>query len=109
LFATSSLKPDNCHNIRTNERYLESPLKPQVFNRPSYIYVAGQTPAMDPFNILAYENPAFCSDRICVAFLDGHVTVTEPEEFMEKLEDTYKRLGREMPEIKFKSPTKSEL
>ncbi len=81
---------------------LESPLKPQGFDGPSYIYVAGQTVVVHPGNILAYENPAFCSDKINVLFNDNHVGTMKPTEFLKKLEATYKRLGRKMPEIKFK-------
>jgi prepilin-type processing-associated H-X9-DG protein len=88
-------------------KYLESPRKPKGFDGPSYIYVDGQTSVMHPFNILAYENPAFCSDKINVLFNDGHVSAMKPDEFLKKLGDTYKRLGREMPEIKFKGPIRS--
>jgi hypothetical protein len=88
---------------------LESPRKPKGFEGPSYIYVAGQTTAMHPDNILAYENPAFCSDKINVLCNDAHVSAMKPAEFLEKLQATYKRLGREMPEIKFKSPAKPGL
>jgi len=83
-------------------KQLESPLKPRGFDGPSYIYVAGQSSAMNPGNIVVYENPAFCSDKINVLFNDGHVDRMEPAEFLRKLEETYKRLGREMPEIRFK-------
>jgi len=81
---------------------LQSPLKPKGFDGPSYRYVAGQSSAMNPGNIVAYENPAFCSDKINVLFIDCHVKAMEPAEFLRELEETYKRLGREMPEIRFK-------
>lgn len=32
-----------------------------------------------------------------------------PAEFPEKLKDTYTQLGKEIPEITFKSPAKAEL
>jgi prepilin-type processing-associated H-X9-DG protein len=83
-------------------RMLESPLKPKNFVGPSYIYIAGQNISMDPRNIVAYENPGFCSDRLNVLYLDCHVGLTKRDEFLRQLEATYKRLGREMPEIKFK-------
>jgi len=87
-----------------NPKILESPLKPKRFDGPSYIYVAGLNRTIqEPWKIIiAYENPAFCSDRICVAFLDGHSESMRPEEFLKRLRATYKQLGREMPEIKFK-------
>ncbi|HIJ51629.1 MAG TPA: hypothetical protein HPP66_00565 [Planctomycetes bacterium] len=91
-----------------NPKILESPRKPKGFVGPSYIYVAGLTLRMrDPSRIIIfYENPAFCSDGICAAFLDGHCEWLKPAGFLQRLEETYKRLGRKMPEIKFKSPTK---
>jgi len=85
---------------------LESPRKPKDFDGPSYIYISGQTTAMPPDNIVVYENPEFCSDKINVLFLDGHVEAMKPDEFLQKLEATYRRLGREMPDIKFKDATK---
>ena len=91
-------------------KYLESPLKPQGFDGPSYIYIAGQsTRTSKPGDILVYENPAFCSDKINVLFNDNHVEAMKPAKFLEKLQETYNRLGREMPEIKFKDSTKPEL
>jgi len=81
---------------------LESPLKPKDFDGPSYIYIPGQTVKMDPDNVVVYENPEFCSDMINVLFIDTHVEAMKPEAFLQKLEETYKRLGREMPAIKFK-------
>jgi len=83
----------------------ESPRKPKDFDGPSYIYISGQTIKMNPGNILVYENPAFCSDMINVLYLDAHVEAMKPEAFLQKLEATYKRLGKEMPEIKFKEST----
>jgi prepilin-type processing-associated H-X9-DG protein len=81
---------------------LKSSLKPEGFDGPSYIYVEGQNTKMEPGNVLVYENPAFCSDKINVLFLDAHVVIIKPAEFLQELQATYKRLGREMPEVKFK-------
>jgi hypothetical protein len=83
-------------------KILNSPLKPKDFTGPSYIYVPGQNTSMDPGNIIAYENPAYCSDGTYVSFLDGHVEWMKPEQFTKELKATYQRLGKEMPEIKFK-------
>lgn len=80
---------------------LESKRKPKDFAGPAYIYVAGQNTSMYPGNVLAYENPAYCSDGINVLLLDSHVEWMKPEEFLRELRATYKRLGREMPEIRF--------
>jgi general secretion pathway protein G len=92
-----------------NPKLLESPRKPKDFDGPSYIYVAGLKMRMRDVSriIIFYENPAFCSDGICVAFMDGHCEWMKPAEFMERLQATYKQLGRKMPEIKFKDSTKS--
>jgi len=81
---------------------LESKRKPKGFDGPSYIYVAGQTAEMYPGNIVAYENPAFCQDNINVLFLDSHVELMKPDAFRHELEATYEKLGRQMPEIRFK-------
>ena len=83
-------------------RMLESPLKPKDFEGPSYIYIAGQNTLMEPDNIIAYENPGFCRDGLNVLYMDSYVGWTKRDEFLRQLEATYKRLGREMPEIKFK-------
>jgi len=85
---------------------LESPRKPKDFEGPSYIYVSGLTITMPPDSILVYENPEFCSNVINVLFMDAHVQAMKPDEFLRRLEATYKRLGREMPVIKFKDATK---
>jgi prepilin-type processing-associated H-X9-DG protein len=85
---------------------LESPLKPKGFDGPSYIYIAGQTTSMEPGNIVAYENPEFCTEGVNVLFMDCHVSWVKRDEFLHQLEETYKRLGREMPEIKFKDTKK---
>ncbi len=85
-------------------RLLESPRKPKGFAGPSYIYVPGYARNSEsPFKcIILYENPEFCDDVVNVAFLDGHVEAMKPEAFRQALEACYQRLGREMPEIKFK-------
>jgi prepilin-type processing-associated H-X9-DG protein len=88
--------------VELSPKYLESPRKPPGFDGPSYIYIAGQTVAMEPGNIVAYENPEFCSDKINVLYLDSHVAAETREDFLENLEATYERLGRPMPEVKFK-------
>ena len=81
---------------------LESLRKPKDFEGPSYVYVGGQPKTTDPRNIVVYENPEFCTDRINVLFLDGHVEAMDPEAFRSGLKATYERLGREVPEIRFK-------
>ncbi len=80
---------------------LESKRKPIDFDGPSYIYIPGQTLAMNPGNFVAYENPGFCTEGVNVLHLDGHVEFMKPEMFREELKATYERLGREMPEIEF--------
>jgi prepilin-type processing-associated H-X9-DG protein len=98
-----SLVPD-----RIDSKILESPRKPKDFTGPSYVYIAGQTTSMNPRNIVVYENPAFCSDEVNVLFMDGHVEFMKSEAFRQELAVTCKRLGREMPEIRFKDERKVE-
>jgi prepilin-type processing-associated H-X9-DG protein len=81
---------------------LESKRKPKDFHGPSYLYIPGQTVAMQPGNIVAYENPEYCTDGINVLFLDSHVEFMKPDAFRRELKETYERLGKPMPEIKFK-------
>jgi prepilin-type processing-associated H-X9-DG protein len=87
-----------------DSKVLESPFKPKGFTGPSYIYVSGHTMKADSpaSQIVAYENPGYCQDTINTLFLDGHVERMQRHRFLEMLEATYKQLGREMPEIKFK-------
>jgi prepilin-type processing-associated H-X9-DG protein len=86
----------------SNPQALESPRKPKDFSGPSYIYIPGQTLKMDAQNVLAYENPEFSGDKINALFLDGHVEAMKPDQFRKALEATYKRLGKPMPEVRFK-------
>jgi len=85
-------------------KVLESPLKPKDFAGPSYIYVSGQTmnTGSPATQIVAYENPEYCQDDITTLFLDGHVERMQKDSFLEMLGATYKQLGKQMPEIKFK-------
>ena len=104
--------PDDLQKLypyHRNPKILESPRKPKGFYGPGYIYVDGLKLRMgDPSRIIIfYENPAFCSDGICVGFLDGHSEWMKPEEFLEILKETYKQLDREMPEINFKKARRS--
>jgi prepilin-type processing-associated H-X9-DG protein len=80
---------------------LESPRKPKNFSGPSFIYITGQNPKMDSGNILVYENPEFCRDGVNVLYNDGHVTFEKWDDFKKAIEETYKRLNKPMPEIKF--------
>jgi prepilin-type processing-associated H-X9-DG protein len=66
------------------------------------IYVAGQNTSMSSQNILVYENPEFSSEGLNVLFLDGHIQWDKRDEFLKELKATYERLGKEMPQIKFK-------
>jgi prepilin-type processing-associated H-X9-DG protein len=81
---------------------LESRRRPEGYDGPNFIYVPGQNMSMYPGNIVAYENPEFGSDGVNVLFLDTHAEWMKPDDFLRELKETYERLGREMPEIKFK-------
>ena len=86
---------------------LESKLKPEDFDGPSYIYIPGQDLSMRPGNVLAYENPEFCVDGVNVLFLDTHVEFMKPQAFRQALEATYTRLKRPLPKIRFKDEAES--
>jgi prepilin-type processing-associated H-X9-DG protein len=76
---------------------LQSPRKSSAEGKPFYVYVNGQTTKMDPQNIVAYEDPNQAMEGVNAAFMDGHVEFLKREAFQKRLEETYKRLGREMP------------
>ncbi len=84
---------------------LESKRKPKDFDGPGYVYLPGQNVSMYPGNIVAYENPEYCTDGVNVLFLDSHVEFMKPEAFRQELKATYERLGKPMPEIRFKNET----
>jgi len=88
-----------------NDRVLKSPHKPQGFDGPSYIYVAGlsRTAERPHEDIVIYENPRICDEGANVAFLDGHVEFMRPYAFRQAIERTYSGLGKEAPEIRFRS------
>jgi prepilin-type processing-associated H-X9-DG protein len=88
-------------------QFLESKLKPKGFDGPSFIYIPGQDITMSFDNIVAYENPLFCTDGVNVLFMDSHVAFVKPERFKQQLEATYKRLEREMPEIRFQNDSRA--
>jgi prepilin-type processing-associated H-X9-DG protein len=81
---------------------LQSPRKPKDFSGPSYIYVAGLPKTADAHTVMAYENPEYCTDRVNVLFADGHVEALKPDAFRSALKATYDKMGKAMPEIKFK-------
>jgi prepilin-type processing-associated H-X9-DG protein len=102
--------PDDLQAARSyfgSSKVLESPRKPKGFEGESYIYIGGQSLNIDSpaRQILAYENPEFCDDKISVAFMDGHVESMSRDRFLKAIEQTYKRLGRPVPEIQFKGET----
>jgi hypothetical protein len=78
-------------------RILQRPDGSKAVGRPYYVYVSGQNTAMDTQNILAHEDPAQSGDKVCALFLDCHVESLSHDAFQKRLEETYKRLGREMP------------
>lgn len=82
---------------------MESPRKPKDFVGPSFIYVPVERADLKDASeiIVVYENPEFCKDGVNAGFIDGHVEFMKPEDFKKTLEQTYKRLGKPMPEIKF--------
>ena len=76
---------------------LQSPRTSSAEGKPFYLYLSGQTTKMDPQNIVAYEDPDQVVEGINAVFLEGHVEFLRHEAFKKRLEETHKRLGREMP------------
>ena len=62
----------------------------------SFVYIAGQTTAADPRNVLAYER-VFGDEGTNVLFMDGHVEWMKLDNFKKAVRETYQRLGRELP------------
>ena len=60
----------------------------------SYVYIAGQNEDSDPRNVLAYER-MLDGEGTNVLFVDGHVEWLRPDDFAQRLTDTYARLGRD--------------
>ena len=109
--------PDKLEQLelyRTNPEKFESPLKPKKFNGPSYIYIAGHIPIDNKLEarkyIVAYENPEYSSGYLSkdnnhpfiALYLNGTAARMKKDKFLESLEETYKHLGKPMPEIQFK-------
>jgi len=89
--------------VDVSPKTLQSKSKPKDFDGPSFIYISGQNEKGNPANILAYENPAFLKEGTNVLFVDGHVEFIKPKSFKTALEETYSRLGKEMPRTKFRN------
>jgi prepilin-type processing-associated H-X9-DG protein len=88
---------------------LKSPRKPGDFDGLDYIYIPGQNVTMNPMNIIAYENPGYCYEGVNVLYNDGHVEFEKPDQFRKELEETYNRLKRPVPEIKFRNEIGEEI
>ncbi len=80
---------------------LRSPRRPKHFAGLSYIYITDQSPALNPQNIIVYENPEFCREKFGALFNDGSVQMMPRDRFIETLQQTYEKLDRQMPDIKF--------
>ncbi|HPD28894.1 MAG TPA: type II secretion system protein GspG [Phycisphaerae bacterium] len=81
-----------------SEKSLRSPLD-ESDATSSYIYISGQTTEVDQRNVIAYENPEnHDNEGTVVLFADSHVEFMTMSAFRKALEDTYRRLGREMEE-----------
>ncbi|MFC1763013.1 DUF3352 domain-containing protein, partial [Planctomycetota bacterium] len=82
-----------------DEKFLTSPLCEKDGEGPDYIYVAKQTAADDPQNVLAYDNPNRCKDKdgVNVLFIDSHVAFVKYKDLDKHLKETYERLGDRAP------------
>ncbi|NLX07152.1 MAG: DUF1559 domain-containing protein [Phycisphaerae bacterium] len=91
-------------NRYVTKEVFSSPLKPEAFDGPSYVYTGPRKLSEVPdvtHEILAHENPAYLSEGTNVLFADSHVEWMKPDEFRQRLQATYERLGKPMPEIQF--------
>ncbi len=82
-------------------------ISPQALRSPldesdatsSYVFISGQSTEVDQRNVIAYENPEnYDNEGTVVLFADAHVEYMTMQSFRKALEDTYRRLGREVPE-----------
>lgn len=80
-------------------KVLQSPRGSSAGAKPFYLYLSGQTTQQkDPaLTIVAYEDPDQTREGVNAVFMDGHVEFLRHEAFQKRLEETYKRLGREIP------------
>lgn len=75
---------------------LVSPLEPG--GGYSYVYIDGQSYNMDPYNIVAYENPANHGHAgTVVLFLDSHVEWMDTNTLERRLRETLERLSHDGP------------
>lgn len=74
------------------EKMLESPRLPSGV--PAYVYIAGQSLASDPQNVLAYERQAD-EEGTNVLFVDGHAEWIPGWRLADVIRATFRRLNRE--------------
>jgi hypothetical protein len=90
--------PPNLQTLVEKKLVSSEVLQPPTGRRVSrYVYIADQTAKTDTHNILVHEDPAQLRGKACALFPDGHVEALSREDLQKKLEETYKRLDREMP------------
>jgi len=79
-------------------------VNPRVKNadaKDHYIYVPGHTEDSPPDLVVIYENPAYVDEGINIGYTDGPAEFVRGEAALEKVRDTYKRMGLEVPELKY--------
>lgn len=86
-----------------NPKVLTSPYrKSEESTGPDYYYLGGQSTAMPSQNVLAFDNPRLCMERINVLYVDGRVVAESPEDFKTALKRTLDHLKRPVPdELKY--------
>ncbi|MBN1512222.1 MAG: hypothetical protein JXB13_09430 [Phycisphaerae bacterium] len=90
--------------IDTGEMTPRQLVNPRVRNadaKDHYIYIPGHTEASPPDLVVIYENPAYVDEGINIGYVDGHVEFVRGEAALERVRDTYKRMGLEVPELKY--------
>jgi prepilin-type processing-associated H-X9-DG protein len=74
-----------------------------------YIYIPGHTESSPSDLVVIYENPAYVDEGLNIGFADGHVEFVRGEASLEKVRDTYTRMGLAVPELKFVATRKKPL
>lgn len=66
-----------------------------------YIYIPGHTESSPSDLVVIYENPAYVDEGLNIGYVDGPAEFVKGEAALEKVRDTYKRMGLAVPELKY--------
>jgi hypothetical protein len=63
---------------------------------PAFIYFSGQNVMMRPRNVIAFDNPDFCTDRVKCCSWTLTWNSWKQDDFRRVMKETYEGLGREI-------------